>query len=147
MTLTPGAPGPAGVVLGLGTDLVDIGRFRRVLERTPTIVGRMFTGAERDYAEAARDPAARYAVRFAAKEAVLKALGVGLGAVRLADIEVLRSPGGAPELVVHGTAADRAGDRGVERFLVSLTHTRHLAQATVVALGSATAPGPDGSRP
>ena len=83
-----------------------------------------------------RDPAARLAARFAAKEATLKALGYGLGGMRMADIEVVRTTDGRPELVLHGDARSTANGHGVSRWLVSLSHTDHLAQATVVALGT-----------
>ncbi len=123
----------AGVV-GIGTDLVDIDRFRSVLRRRPTVAERLFTANERTYAHRAVDPAARLAARFAAKEATLKALGCGLGGMRMADIEVVRSEDGRPELVLHGDARSTAAGHGVGRWLVSLSHTDHLAQATVVAL-------------
>lgn len=123
----------AGVV-GIGTDLVDIDRFRTVLRRRPSVADRLFTASERTYAERATDPAARLAARFAAKEATLKALGYGLGGMRMADIEVARSADGRPELVLHGDARSTADGHGVGRWLVSLSHTDHLAQATVVAL-------------
>ncbi|MFQ5556011.1 MAG: holo-ACP synthase, partial [Acidimicrobiales bacterium] len=77
-------------MLGIGTDLVDIARFRRSLIRTPGLSRRLFTQQERAYCERARDPSARYAARFAAKEATLKALGLGLGAVAMREIEVIR---------------------------------------------------------
>lgn len=133
--MTEGVSGlsDAGVV-GIGTDLVDIDRFRTVLRRQPSVAGRLFTGRERTYAQRADDPAARLAVRFAAKEATLKALGYGLGGMRMADIEVVRADSGRPELLLHGTAQSRAAEHGVRRWLVSLSHTDHLAQATVVAL-------------
>ena len=95
---------------------------------------RLFTADERAYAQRAVDPAARLAARFAAKEAALKALGYGLGGMRMADIEVIRDDDGRPELLLHGDARSRAATRGVGRWLVSLSHTDHLAQATVVAL-------------
>jgi len=123
----------AGVV-GIGADLVDIDRFRMVLRRRPSVVGRLFTAGERTYAERAADPAVRLAARFAAKEAALKALGYGLGGMRMADIEVVRDASGRPELVLHGDASATAAGHGVGRWLVSLSHTDHLAQATVVAL-------------
>ena len=123
----------AGVV-GIGTDLVDIDRFRTVLRRRPSVAERLFTADERTYAQRAVDPAARLAARFAAKEAALKALGYGLGGMRMADIEVVRDDDGRPDLVLHGEARSRAAGHGVGRWLVSLSHTDHLAQATVVAL-------------
>ena len=125
----------AGVV-GIGTDLVDVDRFRTVLQRRPSVANRLFTSGERTYAERAADPAARLAARFAAKEAALKALGYGLGGMRMADIEVVRADDGRPELVLHGDARSTAAGHGVGRWLVSLSHTDHLAQATVVALGA-----------
>ena len=83
-----------GGVVGIGTDLVDLDRFREVLARRPGMVERLFTEGEREYAERRGDPLERYAVRFAAKEAVMKALGVGIGAVGWHDIEVERDDDG-----------------------------------------------------
>ena len=125
--------GNAGVV-GIGTDIVDVDRFRTVLRRRPSVAKRLFTASERTYAQRAVDPAARLAARFAAKEAALKALGYGLGGMRMVDIEVVRADDGRPELILHGDARSRAATHGVGRWLVSLSHTDHLAQATVVAL-------------
>ena len=130
--MTP--PVRADVVVGVGIDAVDVARYRRVLERTPGIAARTFTGSELAYARLVTDPTQRLAVRFAAKEAAMKSLGVGLGACRLQDLEVVRADGGAPSLVLHGAAVDRAAERGVTRFLVSLTHTDLTAQAIVLAL-------------
>jgi holo-[acyl-carrier protein] synthase len=120
-------------VTEIGTDLVDVDRFRRVLMRRPGLVERLFTENEQRYAAAAKDPAERLAVRFAAKEAVMKALGCGLGAVRMVDIEVIRDDAGNPSLVLHGSAAERAFARGLESFNLSMTHTHTVAHAMVVA--------------
>ncbi len=120
-------------VIGLGIDNVDVERFRKVLQRTPRFAERVFTPAELVYAAAQADPTQRLAARFAAKEAVMKALGVGLGAVRLADIEVVRHPSGAPGLALHGGAAALAKQRGVGRWWLSLTHTDLVASAIAVA--------------
>ena len=134
--MSEGSAGLTGTaVVGVGIDLVDIDRFRAALRRRPAITDRVFTGSELEYARRAVDPAARLAARFAAKEAALKALGYGLGGMRMADIEVVRADDGRPELVLHGDARSRAATHGVGRWLVSLSHTDHLAQATVVALG------------
>ena len=126
---------PSGVVLGVGIDLVDVARFRASLARTPTMAARMFTDAERSYAETANDPAERYAARFAAKEAVMKALGVGLGAFGFHDVEVVRDDSGRPDLVVRAGAEALAVARGVAGFRLSLTHTATSAGAIVVAVG------------
>lgn len=108
--------------------------MRTVLERTPTLAARVFTDAERAYADAARDPAPRYAVRFAAKEAVMKALGVGLGAFDWHDVEVERTESGAPTLRVSGRAAALADERGVTGWRLTLSHTESMAEAIAVAL-------------
>jgi ADP-dependent NAD(P)H-hydrate dehydratase / NAD(P)H-hydrate epimerase len=123
------------VILGVGVDLVDLERFRVVLARRPAMVERLFTDGERAYAELRNDPLERYAVRFAAKEAVLKALGVGLGAAGWHDIEVVRDDDGRPSLHLTGAAAALAQQAGIRRWKVSLTHSEVVAQATVVAEG------------
>jgi len=122
-------------IVGVGIDLVDIERFRTSLERTPSMRERMFTPGERAYAETANDPTERYAARFAAKEAVMKALGVGLGAFGFHDVEVQRADGGRPSLVVIGAAELLAVERGVVAWQLSLTHTALSAGAVVVAVG------------
>jgi holo-[acyl-carrier protein] synthase len=122
-------------VLGIGVDAVDVDRFRAVLARRPTIVGRLFTPAEIDYANRSADPTARLAVRFAAKEAALKALGVGIGAMAFVDIEVARNSDGAPSLVLHGDAARLAAGKGVSTWHLSMTHTATVAVANAVAEG------------
>src|SRR3546814_14004913 len=80
---------------------------------------RMFTEGERAYAETANDPTERYAARFAAKEAVMKAMGVGLGAFGFHDVEVLREEGGRPSLRVIGAAEPLAVERGVQAWQIS----------------------------
>lgn len=121
-------------MIGIGVDLVDIDRIRTVLARTPSMAERIFTQAERSYSDAARDPAERYAARFAAKEAVLKALGVGWGAVDWHDIEVLRNGTGAPELRITGRAGVLADEAGITTWKLTMTHTKTLAEAIAVAL-------------
>ncbi len=121
-------------MIGIGTDLVEIERFRATLERTPGIRERTFTVDEREWADAKNDPTERYAVRWAAKEAVMKAMGVGLGAVAMIDIEVVRSESGAPSVRLHGTAAELAEELGVAGWRLTLTHTESMAQAIAVAL-------------
>ena len=121
-------------VVGVGVDLCDVDRLRRAVARTPGFVDRVYTADEQSYCRRARDPAERFAVRFAAKEAVLKAMGAGLGACPLHDIEVARADSGAPSVVLHGAAASLAAERGVTAWKLSLTHTRTLAEAVAIAL-------------
>lgn len=120
-------------LIGIGLDTVEVDRFRRTLQRTPSIVDRLFTEGERVYAGSARDPAERLAVRFAAKEAAMKALGVGLGAIDWHDIEVVRAESGEPSLAVSGRASALAREQGVTSWSVSLSHTGSVAMAVVVA--------------
>jgi holo-[acyl-carrier protein] synthase len=121
-------------VIGVGLDAVDVERMRALLTRRPGIVDRLFTEGERDYARAAPDPSERLAARFAAKEAVMKALGVGLGAFAFADVEVVRDEAGAPSLRLAGGAAALAAERGVTGWRLSLTHTASVAEAVAIAL-------------
>ncbi|MCU1352640.1 MAG: Holo-[acyl-carrier protein] synthase [Acidimicrobiales bacterium] len=121
-------------MIGIGVDLVEVDRMRAALARTPSLVDRLFTVDERAYATAAADPAERFAVRFAAKEAVLKALGVGLGAFDWHDVEVQRSPSGRPSLRLTGRADALAAAAGVQRWLLTLSHTASVAEAIAVAL-------------
>ncbi len=126
------------MLVGLGIDVVDLARIRRILDGPPDrarrFVDRCFTPAERDYCHAARDGGARYGARFAAKEAASKALGVPQG-VRWVDVEVVKGEGGAPTLALHGVAAERARQLGVTRVLVSLTHDGGVAAAVVALEG------------
>lgn len=121
-------------MIGLGIDAVDIARFRTVLARRPGMAERLFTAGERAYAAGQADPAPSLAARFAAKEAVMKALGVGIGAFRFTDVEVVRLASGQPALRVQGVAADLASRQGVGKWFVSLTHTSSLAEAVVAAM-------------
>ena len=127
----------AGIV-GVGVDAVDVARFRRLLDRRPRFATRCFTETEQSDANRSADAAQSLAARFAAKEAVMKALGAGIGAFALTDVEVCRTPGtgatrNAPFLVLHGTAAELAGADGAGHFHLSLTHTDGVAIAFVVA--------------
>jgi holo-[acyl-carrier protein] synthase len=128
---------PGGIV-GVGVDAVDVSRFRRVLDRRPTFAARCFTEGERSDATGSADAAQSLAARFAAKEAVMKALGSGIGAFSLTDVEVCRRSGAgstrnAPYLVLRGGAAELAGAQGAGTFHLSLTHTDGVAIAFVVA--------------
>jgi holo-[acyl-carrier protein] synthase len=114
---------------GIGVDVIEIERLERALERRPRLAERLFSPAELEFAAARRRPGLHLAARFAAKEAAIKALG--LGGLRFADIEVTGGGSEPPRLVLHGAAADAARDRGLE-LAVSLSHSREIAAAVVV---------------
>ena len=135
MPADPLPPFPVhGPVLGLGIDLCEIERLREAMARTPGMRNRIFTPDEQVYCERKRDPAERYAARFAAKEAVLKAMGLGVGACKWREIEVARAESGAPSVRLHGAAQELAAERGIGGWLLTMTHTDHLAEAIAVAI-------------
>jgi len=131
--LVRAVPPGAGVV-GVGVDAVDIPRFAEMLARRPGLADRLFTVGELAYADAAGDPVPRLSTRFAAKEAVMKALGVGLGAFAFHEVEVVRSGLDAPVLAVRGAAHGLAFDAGVGTWHLALSHTDLVAMALVVAV-------------
>ena len=130
-------PGSNGVpILGHGVDIVEIARIASMLEdHAERFASRCFTEQEQAYAEESTQVRAeRYAGRFAAKEAVLKALGTGLRyGLDFTQIEVERTGEGGPTLRLHGKAQEMAQSRGISRWHVSLTHAGGFAVATVIA--------------
>lgn len=120
-------------IVGIGIDAVDVGDMRTTLGRTPSFRERCFTPAERSYAEKQRDPSERYAVRFAAKEAVMKAMGLGLGAFGFFDVETVVADSGAPSLVIVGQALVESNARSITHWHITLTHTKTTAIAQVIA--------------
>ncbi|MEO5723029.1 MAG: holo-ACP synthase [Ilumatobacteraceae bacterium] len=119
---------------GIGVDAVDIARFRLALARTPSMRTRLFTAEELRYVAPKADPVPSLAARFAAREAVMKAMGLGLGAFGFHEVWVDRVPSGEPLLVISGRAAELAADREIGQWLLSITHTATVAIAYVVAL-------------
>lgn len=125
------------MILGTGIDLCEVGRIRQAVERHGRrFVERVFTPREIVYAERKANLYERYAARFAAKEAGMKALGTGWhGGVRWQDFEVVNLSSGRPTLSLHGRAAEIASAMGVERVSLSLTHTGEQAMAMVILEG------------
>src|SRR3954469_19050456 len=121
------------MTVGIGVDAVDIERFRTSLARTPTMRTRLFVDEELAYVAPMVDPVPSLAVRFAAREAVMKSLGVGLGAFGFHDVWVRRAESGVPSLQVHGRALALPDEAGVTRWHLSLAHTDLIAVAYVVA--------------
>ena len=130
------------MVVGIGIDLVEIARIRRLMERwRERFLGRVFTPDEVAYALRRHDPAEHLAARFAAKEATLKALGTGLSmGVRWREMEVRRARGQRPILVLSGRTAAIGVARGVRSLHVSLTHDGGFAVAQVLAEGEPSGP-------
>lgn len=125
---------PAAGLIGVGTDIVEIERVKQAVERSGRrFLERVFTSGERAFCDARRDRFACYAARFAAKEAVLKALGSGLAGCRWVDVEVSRINGGRPEILLHGAAAELAKEVGIATVLISLSHDRDRAVAFAIA--------------
>lgn len=120
--------------MGIGIDSVDIPRFAGVLARRASLARRVFTDGERAYAGRLADPTPALAGRFAVKEAVMKALGVGIGSIDWTDVEVVRGPEGDPSLSVSGRAAALATRLGIGGWHVSITHTATVASAVVAAV-------------
>ena len=135
------APMPTDQV-GLGVDIVSIERMRKILNRTPSFSRRVFSEAERAYCDAKAQPEVHYATRFAAKEAVVKALGTGFSeGIGVRDIEVRRTTKGRPYVVLTGRARQVARDQGVNEIPISLsfTHTDAVACAMAITADSLTA--------
>ena len=122
----------AGAIVGVGVDAVDVARFRRVLRRRPRLAARCFTESERSDATGSADMVQSLAARFAAKEAVAKALGAPPGLL-WTDVTLRSEPSGKPVLDVRGTVAKAAADLGVSGWHVSISHDGGLAVAMVVA--------------
>jgi holo-[acyl-carrier protein] synthase len=117
--------------LGLGIDIVELERVRRVYSRFPErFLERVYTAPERKRAQALKDPTPFLAGRFAVKECILKVLGTGLSqGISWREIHVLRQPSGAPEVFLSGRALERARSLGMGRILVSISHGKDLAVA------------------
>lgn len=126
------------MIVGIGTDVVDLDRFAAALARRPRLAERCFTPAEAAYCRAKGFPPQHFAARFAAKEAVGKALGIGM--TRWREVEVVRGRG-APQIQLHGRYAERGRQLGVTKVHISLTHDRGVAMAFAVAEGAM--PEPD----
>ena len=121
---------------GIGVDMLEIARMQQAIERRPHFIRRMFTDAERAYCERTARPAEHYAARFAAREAVLKALGTGFSSgIGFQDVSVERDQLGRP--------AQIAAEQGVQEIALSISYTRDVAVANAVAVTNAVKPKVD----
>jgi holo-[acyl-carrier protein] synthase len=131
------------VITGLGVDIVEIERMSNALERHPGMKARLFSEAERAYCDKRSKPEVHYALRFAAKEAVLKALGTGFSGMRFTDVEVVRENSGRPVPRLSGRAAERAAELGIVEMHLSLSFTHTTAVASAVAITEGARPRKD----
>ena len=125
------------MILGTGVDLAEVARIRASIERYgERFLGRIFTAKEIAYAQRKANKYERFAARFAAKEAGMKALGTGWShGVTWKDFEVTNLPSGRPTLALHGIAAEIAAKLGVKAIHLSMTHTAHNSMAWVLFEG------------
>ncbi|MFD0894579.1 holo-ACP synthase [Luteolibacter ambystomatis] len=125
-------------LIGIGIDVVEVQRIAEALERHGEAFGeRIFTAEERRYCSSQKRPALHYAARFAAKEAVAKAFGTGIGKdLGWLDMEIIRRESGEPAIVLSGTGKAYAEANGITEVKISLTHARDYAAANAVALGA-----------
>lgn len=123
------------MILGIGIDIQDISEFRRTLDRSgEPYMKRIYTQQEIDHCKSQVAPHESFAVRFAAKEASLKALGLaGETGVSWRDFEIISEPSGRPKMQLSGKAAERARQIGLQQLLVSLSHSGVTAAAVVIA--------------
>ena len=124
-------------LFGIGIDVVEVERIESSMaEFGERFASKIFTAAERAYCESQRRPAIHYAARFAAKEAVAKAFGTGIGKdLGWLDMEIARKDSGEPELILSGVGQAYAKEKGIAEVKISLTHAHHYAAANAVALG------------
>lgn len=123
--------------VGLGVDIVEIERMKKILARTPSFAKKIFSEAEQKYCDSKPTPEIHYATRFAAKEAVLKALGTGFAeGIRPRDIEVVRNSKGKPSVALSGRAKEVAESYGVLELPLSLSYTHQDAVACAMAITS-----------
>lgn len=124
------------IIHGIGIDVVEVGRIEdAIVKLGDAFLDRLFTAREREYCEKQKRPALHFAARFAAKEAVSKALGTGIGGqAGWLDMEVERAESGAPKMIFNGRAADFLVSKGIAEVQVSLSHAKEYAAANAVAV-------------
>jgi holo-[acyl-carrier protein] synthase len=124
------------MIHGIGIDVVEVSRIEMAAEKLGDVfLRKLFTANEREYCAKQKRPALHYAARFAAKEAVSKALGTGIGAqAGWLDMEVAKTESGAPVMIFSGKAAEFLAHRGISEVQVSLSHAKEYAVANAVAL-------------
>lgn len=122
-------------IIGIGIDLVEISRIESAYKRYPQFVTRIFTDNEQEICLAPMVSFSHLAGRFAAKEAVSKALRTGIGKVGWRDIEILKSKAGAPEVILHNEAKQKAEALGVKSIHCTISHEKNMATAMIILEG------------
>lgn len=123
------------MIIGLGTDIVEIGRIRAAIAKNERFLRRVYTQQEIDYCQKKSCPEASFAARFAAKEAVSKAFGTGIGAIQWLDMEIVNGQSGQPVVHLLGKCAMIAQERQVKAVHLTLSHTEQYAVATAILEG------------
>ncbi|MBE0448779.1 MAG: holo-ACP synthase [Actinobacteria bacterium] len=124
------------MIKGIGIDIVEVNRIEQAISRRKRFTERIFTKSERDYCFSRQRPHLHFAVRFAAKEAAVKALGSGMRGVKWTDFEIGRDKWGRPYLCLSGNAVAMARERGICDIFISLSFNRESAIASAIAVGT-----------
>lgn len=122
-------------MFAVGTDIIEIGRIKKAMEKRSSFKNRVFTCSEQEYCESRGNPYAHYAARFAGKEAVVKCLGKGLRGLSWQEIEIKRDKFGGPRIILRGRALEMAKSMGFDELKISLSHSKDFATAVVLAIG------------
>lgn len=127
--------GAQKMVIGIGVDIVDIARIENAIKRFPRMESKIFTAEEASYCQSKQKPYLHFAVRFAAKEAVVKSLGTGLRGFSWKDISVSRNALGKPVANLYNGAAKIAEEKNIKKIEISLSFSKNQAVAVAVAEG------------
>ncbi len=122
------------MIYGIGNDIIEIDRISKAMERNPRIIDKLFSGREKDMLESKGFKPESVAGNFSAKEAVVKSLGTGLRGFKLQDLEILRDEANKPYVVTSGSLRDICRERGISQIMVTISHSKHYASATAIAL-------------
>lgn len=121
------------MILGIGTDLFEVDRMKKTIEKQPTFIDGIFTDNEIRYCKSFRNSAEHFAARYAAKEAFLKAIGTGLrDGISLLDIEITNNELGKPFISLTGKSKELADSYGVTEIHLSMSHTKKMANAFII---------------
>jgi len=120
-------------ILGIGIDLAEVDRIRRLVNKYPKFIEKFFTKEEIDYCNSKKNRLIHFAGKFAAKEAVIKSMGVGNKSLKLREIQISMNKNSIPEIILHGTAFSFAKNKNIEEIFISITHTKEYAIAIAYA--------------